>query len=79
VRVIIEKRSWTPQPIFQLIQAVGSIADIEMYRTFNMGIGMVLIADRMVAAGVVQRLNEAGESAAIIGEIQNGSNDVQIL
>lgn len=78
-RIVIEKRSWTPQPIFHRIQEVGGISDIEMYRTFNMGIGLVLLTDRMVAAGVVQRLNEAGESAAVIGEVQSGSHDVQIL
>jgi phosphoribosylformylglycinamidine cyclo-ligase len=78
-RVVIEKRSWTPPPIFSLIQEVGGISDVEMFRTFNMGIGMVLVVDRMAAAGIVQRLNEAGESAAIIGEVQTGSQDVQIL
>jgi phosphoribosylformylglycinamidine cyclo-ligase len=79
VRVEIERRSWTPLPIFQLIQSVGKISDVEMFKAFNMGIGMVLIVDRLIAAGVVQRLNESGESAAIIGEIQQGSLDVQIL
>jgi phosphoribosylformylglycinamidine cyclo-ligase len=79
VKLVIEKRSWTPMPIFQLIQAIGRIADVEMYRTFNMGIGMVLIVDRMDAAGIVQRLNEVGESAAVIGEVQAGSQDVQIV
>ena len=79
VRVTIEKRSWTPLPIFQLIQQTGGIAETEMYRAFNMGIGMVMIADRMIAPAVVQRLNDAGESAAIIGEVQPGSHEVQIL
>jgi phosphoribosylformylglycinamidine cyclo-ligase len=79
VRMVIERRAWTPQPIFQLIQQVGNISDVEMFKSFNMGIGMVLIADRVIAAGVVQRLNEAGESAAVIGEIQPGSVDVQII
>lgn len=79
VRVLIERRSWTPLPIFQLIQQTGSIPDAEMYRTFNMGIGMVMIADRLVAPGLVQRLNEAGESAAVIGEVQAGANDLQIV
>jgi phosphoribosylformylglycinamidine cyclo-ligase len=79
VKAVIEKRSWTPLPIFQLIQGTGDIPDQEMYRAFNMGIGMVLFVDRIAAAGVVQRLNQAGESAAIIGEVQSGSQDVQIL
>lgn len=79
VKAVIERRSWTPLAIFQLIQSVGNIPDVEMYRAFNMGIGMVLLVDRSVAPGVVQRLNEAGEAAAIIGELQAGGNDVQII
>lgn len=79
VRVVIEKRSWTPLPIFQMIQQTGNIPDAEMYRAFNMGVGMVMIVDRFIATAVVQRLNDAGESAAIIGDVQAGSNEVQIL
>ncbi|MDR3691661.1 MAG: phosphoribosylformylglycinamidine cyclo-ligase [Fimbriimonas sp.] len=79
VRVVIEKRSWTPLPIFNLIQQSGNIPDVEMYRAFNMGIGMVIIADRFEAPGLVQRLNENGESAAIVGEVQPGSHEVQIV
>jgi phosphoribosylformylglycinamidine cyclo-ligase len=79
IRAVIEKRSWTALPIFQLIQAVGDIPDQEMYRAFNMGVGMVLFADRFAAPAIVQRLNQAGETAAIIGEVQSGSQDVQIL
>jgi len=78
-QAVIERRSWTPLPIFQLIQESGQIPDPEMYRTFNMGIGMVLVVDRDQAAGVVQRLNQAGEAAAVIGYTQNGSQDVQII
>jgi phosphoribosylformylglycinamidine cyclo-ligase len=79
VRVVIEKRSWTPLPIFNLIQQCGNIPDAEMYRAFNMGIGMIVIADRFAAPAIVQRLLEAGESAAIVGEVQSGSNEVQIV
>ncbi len=78
-RVVIERRAWTPLPIFRMIQEVGGIEDAEMMRAFNMGIGMVMVVDRRSAAGVVQRLNEAGESAAIIGEIHQGNPEVQIV
>jgi phosphoribosylformylglycinamidine cyclo-ligase len=78
-RVHIDRRAWTPLPIFQLIQSVGNIPDHEMYRTFNMGIGLVLIVDRMNSPAIVQRLVDAGESAAIIGEVQPGSPEVQIM
>jgi phosphoribosylformylglycinamidine cyclo-ligase len=79
LRIVIERRSWTPLPIFQLIQATGNIPDHEMFRAFNMGIGMVLLCDRTAAPAVVQRLQDSGESAALIGEVQNGPHDVQIL
>ncbi|CAN5405128.1 phosphoribosylformylglycinamidine cyclo-ligase [soil metagenome] len=79
LRVVIERNTWTPPPLFGLIQHLGGIDANEMYRAFNMGIGMVLLADRGAAAGIVQRLNESGESAAIIGEVQAGSQDVQIV
>jgi phosphoribosylformylglycinamidine cyclo-ligase len=78
-QAVIERRSWTPLPIFQLIQESGQIPDPEMFRTFNMGIGMVLVVDRDAVAGVVQRLNQAGEAAAVIGHTQGGSQDVQII
>jgi phosphoribosylformylglycinamidine cyclo-ligase len=79
LRIVIERRSWTPLPIFQLIQSTGNIPDHEMFRAFNMGIGMVLLCDRMAAPAIVQRLQDSGESAALIGEVQDGPHDVQIL
>lgn len=79
VQAIIDRRSWSPLPIFRLIQEAGHISDAEMFRSFNMGIGMVVLVDKEYAPAVVQRLNQAGESAAIIGSVQKGPNDVQIL
>lgn len=79
VRAVIERRSWNTLPIFTLIQAVASIPDHEMYRTFNMGIGMVVFCDRFQAPQVVDRLNDSGERAMVIGEVQAGPHDVQIV
>ena len=78
-QAVIERRSWMPLPIFQLIQEVGKIDEPEMYRAFNMGIGMILVVDRDSVAGVVQLLNQAGEAAAVIGYLQRGSQDVQVV
>ena len=79
IQIVIDLRSWTPLPIFQMIQDLGNVNTQEMYRTFNMGIGMVVVVPRDVASAVVQRLQQAGESAAVIGEAQNGPHDVQIV
>lgn len=77
--VMIEKRSWTPQPIFQMIQDDGEIADDEMFRVFNMGIGMTLICRSEVASSVVQRLSDEGETATIIGEVVKGNREVSFV
>jgi phosphoribosylformylglycinamidine cyclo-ligase len=79
VQAVLERRAWTPPPIFRIIQETGKVSDAEMFRTFNMGIGMVLFVRRESAAAVVQRLHQAGESAAVIGEVQRGPREVQIL
>jgi phosphoribosylformylglycinamidine cyclo-ligase len=41
---LIDRRTWTPQPIFTLMQKIGNIEDLEMHRTFNMGVGLVIVA-----------------------------------
>jgi len=41
--VVIDRATWTPQPVFALMQRLGNIDALEMHRTFNMGVGLVLI------------------------------------
>ncbi|MCH8273690.1 MAG: phosphoribosylformylglycinamidine cyclo-ligase [Armatimonadetes bacterium] len=79
VDAVIERRAWTPQPIFSLIQDSGDVETEEMFRTFNMGVGMVVICPSEVAGAVVQRLRDAGETAYLIGEMKKGSGGVQIV
>ncbi|UCD05147.1 MAG: phosphoribosylformylglycinamidine cyclo-ligase [candidate division WOR-3 bacterium] len=43
---IIRKKAWQPQPVFKLIQELGKVPDDEMYRVFNMGIGMCVVIDK---------------------------------
>ena len=61
----IEKGSWKIPPIFSLIQREGNIEDSEMYRVFNMGLGVVLAC----SAGDVDKLTEAIPEAGLIGEV----------
>jgi phosphoribosylformylglycinamidine cyclo-ligase len=78
-QAVVERRAWQPPLIFRLLQEAGGIADNEMYRTFNMGIGLVLVVGREVAMGVVERLQSRGERAALIGEVIRGSREVQVV
>ena len=78
-QAVVDRRSWTPAPIFQLIQQLGGVPDSEMFRTFNMGIGLVLVVPAEQALFVVEQLNASGENSAIIGSIIRGSHEVQII
>ena len=67
--VHVKKNAWQTPPIFSLIQEAGNVAEEEMYRTFNMGIGMTLICPAFNANAVIQTLKSTGCEAAVIGEI----------
>jgi phosphoribosylformylglycinamidine cyclo-ligase len=72
---VIEAGSWTVPPIFRFIQDIGKIEESEMYRTFNMGIGMILIVSAKDADDVMLRLKGLKESADIIGFIESRSKN----
>ncbi|RCW50764.1 MULTISPECIES: phosphoribosylformylglycinamidine cyclo-ligase [unclassified Halanaerobium] len=71
----IKKRSWQPPKIFKLIQQAGEIEEKEMYRTFNMGIGMCLVIKSEGKDCILDQLEEMGEEACLIGEIKAGAGD----
>jgi len=68
-RAIIEKDSWEKPAIFEILREAGNIDEIEMYRTFNYGIGMVLIVSEQEADDVMVRLSGLKETAFLIGEV----------
>lgn len=68
IAVDIDTESWPKPPIFPCIAEYGEIEKMDMYSTFNMGIGMMMFVDEKDAEGVVAALKEAGEDAYIIGK-----------
>ncbi|HVF10108.1 MAG TPA: phosphoribosylformylglycinamidine cyclo-ligase [Abditibacteriaceae bacterium] len=66
---VIERGSWPVSPIFRLIQQNATVAESEMFRTFNMGIGMVVVVDEKDAATARERLAEYSIPAHQIGVI----------
>ena len=76
-KAVIESGSWTVPPIFALLQERGEIVDDEMFRTFNMGIGLVLVVAREQADHARGLLASLGATAWIIGEVQAGSRGVE--
>lgn len=76
-KAVIDHGAWTVPPIFTLIRETGKIAEEEMFRTFNMGIGLVLVVAREQADHCRALLASLGEAAWIIGEVQAGSRGVE--
>ncbi|MCW3100042.1 MAG: phosphoribosylformylglycinamidine cyclo-ligase [Chthonomonadaceae bacterium] len=75
----IERRTWPIPPIFSLIQERGNVPEPEMFRTFNMGIGFILVVPAEQAPLLAHRLNALGESAYILGNIHRGVREVDIV
>ena len=75
---VIDTSSWGVPPIFTELQRLGDIATDEMFRTFNMGIGMTLVVPPSDVDGVLDLLLEKGHPAAKIGEITPGSGQVTL-
>ncbi|MCA6296796.1 MAG: phosphoribosylformylglycinamidine cyclo-ligase [Phenylobacterium sp.] len=61
--------AWTPPPVFNWLQQAGGVADAEMRRTFNCGVGLILTARPEDAGDVLAGLIEAGEDAFVCGEL----------
>jgi phosphoribosylformylglycinamidine cyclo-ligase len=73
---VINRGSWPVQPIFEHLQKLGNIEEAEMLRTFNMGIGMVLVVTAAKFKKAETILNKAGEKHFTIGRIVKGERKV---
>ena len=79
VSAIVEKSEWTLPPLFQWLQREGQVADAEMHRVFNCGIGMVVIVSSAEAGTAMQLLSAAGEQVFHIGTIESRRGRAQTL
>ncbi|MGK5673479.1 phosphoribosylformylglycinamidine cyclo-ligase [Micromonospora sp. URMC 106] len=79
VDAVVNRSTWKPQPIFDLIQSKGRIEDPEMEATFNMGVGMFAIVSAEDADRALATLTGRGVDAWQAGEIIEGSGNVQMI
>jgi phosphoribosylformylglycinamidine cyclo-ligase len=79
LEVILERRTWRREPVFEWLQDAGRVADQEMYRVFNCGIGMTIQVAAKDADRAVTILREAGQEAVVIGEVKSGTRGVVIV
>ena len=82
VKALLRKKSWEIPPVFSLIQKYGHVEEREMFRTFNMGIGMVLVTAPEISALVLEQIRSKGEKAweiGLIAEKKGDENGVEIV
>ena len=78
LEVVLSRRAWHRDPLFDWLQRSGSLPDAEMYRTFNCGIGMVVIVAQSDAESALTLLRAQGEVANLIGNVRRGDAGVVI-
>jgi phosphoribosylformylglycinamidine cyclo-ligase len=78
-RAWIRRGSWPVPPIFGLIQRYGRISRAEMDRTFNNGLGMILVVGKKDVAGIESSLKRLREKYHVIGEIRAGARGVTFV
>ncbi|MGE0582256.1 MAG: phosphoribosylformylglycinamidine cyclo-ligase [Steroidobacteraceae bacterium] len=78
LEVLLSRRAWHRDPLFDWLQRTGSLPDAEMYRTFNCGIGMVVIVAQQDAESALALLRARGEIATVIGRVRRGEAGVVI-
>jgi len=76
--VEIDKGSWPVLPVFNLMQKLGNVSEAEMYRTFNMGVGMVIVTSAEDADAVDAQLQQQDTAVFRIGRVTEGNREVSI-
>jgi len=70
--------SWTIPAIFRRIQRRGNVEEEEMFRTFNMGVGMILVVDPRTVSGLMAKCGELKQKAWVIGDVVTGEGKVEL-
>lgn len=74
---VIDRSAWEIPPIFRFLQKHGRVAEEEMWRVFNMGVGYTLIVRPNFVDGVLAKLRKYGETAFVCGTIEKGTGEVR--
>lgn len=74
----VDTGSWEIPPLFSVLESAGKVSRDEMYRVFNMGVGLVAVAPRQHADAIIGSARVAGVVGWVIGELRSGSGDVVI-
>ena len=78
-RVVVRRGTWRVPPVFETLREAGGVSEAEMLRTFNLGVGYVVIARPAESDGVRRALEAAGETVWPIGEVTAGAKGVELV
>ena len=78
-RVRISRGAWSPPVVFRTLSEAGQVDEAEMFRTFNMGIGYVVIVPATAAETAARTLKESGETVVRLGEVTAGERGVELV
>jgi phosphoribosylformylglycinamidine cyclo-ligase len=76
---VVETAAWDVPPVFRVLAEAGGVPREEMFRTFNMGVGMVLLVSRDAAEGVLSEIRSRDCDAWLLGETRSGDGRVQLV
>ena len=76
---VVRRAAWRTPGIFSWLQRAGSVPDDEMFRTFNMGIGMILVCAPEEAEGLLHDIDVEGAISSVIGSVQHGAGGVRYV
>lgn len=76
LRAVVKEGSWPEPPVFGLLRALGDVDEDEMRRTFNMGVGFVLVVGKSEADALIGALRQNGLDSYLIGDISKGEGGV---
>jgi len=79
LEVVLERKAWRRETVFDWLQREGQVADAEMYRVFNCGIGMTVHLAPGNADRAVGILRDMGQEALVIGEVRTGTRGVVVV
>jgi phosphoribosylformylglycinamidine cyclo-ligase len=70
---VLQRKSWPRDPVFDWLASAGKVSLPEMYRTFNCGIGMIVVVAPSEADAALASLRASGETASVIGQVARGT------
>jgi phosphoribosylformylglycinamidine cyclo-ligase len=76
---VVDAGTWEIPEVFNVLGDAGNVPRDEMFRVFNMGVGMVVIADRQHADAIIGSARVAGIVGWVMGEVRPGSGEVSIV